>query len=120
MLIHINKSKLFTVEPAKRFAKEFNVDESVWIKSWLKYKVYGYSVSEVCDYVHVLTGRKPSYNSVSRWIVRTEIYSLALEARKMGAQTVVSSFFGIYAKNVEHELFKHMKSGVTTNSRSMV
>ncbi len=39
MIIHLNKSKIFTVEPAKRFAKEFNVPDKVWLEIWLRYKL---------------------------------------------------------------------------------
>ena len=117
MIIHIRKSKIFTIEPAKRFAKEFNVDDKVWIDCWLKYKRLGLSIPELCDYVHWKTGRKPSYNSISRWIVRTEIYSISREVVKMGACTVNSKFFGIYEQNVIDELVKNMKNSVTKSSK---
>jgi len=120
MIIHLRKSKLFTTDPAKRFAKEFNVSEDVWVKAWLKYKVMGLSVPEVCEYVYIKTGRKPSYNSINRWIVRTEIYSISKEAFKMGAQIVKSDFFGIYEQNVINELVRNMKASVTKSSKSIV
>lgn len=120
MLIFINKSKLFTTEPAKRFAKEFNVSEDVWLKCWLKYKVLELSIPELCEYIHLKTGRKPSYNSINRWIVRTEIYSLSKEAVKMGATTVKSEFFGIYEDNVIAELTRNIKSSVNRSPRSIL
>jgi hypothetical protein len=120
MIIKLDSSKLFTVEPAKRFAKEFNVDEKVWIQCWLKYKLLDLNITELCEYVYIKTGRKPSYNSISRWIIRTEIFSRALEARKMGANTVVSTFFGIYEEDVINEISRNMKAGLAKNSRSLV
>lgn len=120
MLIHLHKSKLFTQEPAKRFAKEFNVSEKLWIECWLKYKLYDLKIPELCEYIQIKTGRKPSYNSINRWIVRTEIYSISREAYKMGAKTVVSSFFGVYEENVKQELLKNMKFSATRTSRSIV
>lgn len=120
MLIKLKKSKLFTVEPAKRFAKEFKVDEKVWIDAWLKYKLLDYTIPELCEYIHFKTHRQPSYNSISRWIIRTEIYSIARDAVKMGATTADSSFFGIYEDNVLNELLKNMKYSDTKSSRSIV
>jgi hypothetical protein len=111
---------MFTVEPAKRFAKEFGVDDKIWVDCWLKYKRLGLSIPELCDYVHFKTGRKPSYNAISRWVVRTEIYSISREAIKLGANSVNSNFFGIYEQNVINELFKNMKNSATKSSRSVV
>ncbi len=120
MIIYITKSKLFTVEPAERFAKEFDVDKKIWIECWLKYKLLDLRIAELCDYIFIRTGKRPSHKSVKRWIVRTEIYSRALEARKMGAITVTSSFFGEFEQAVVEELVRNMKSSGTMDSRSIV
>lgn len=120
MIIHLRKSALFTTDPAKRFGKEFNVDEDVWVKAWLKYKVMSLSIPEICEYIYIKTGRRPSYNSISRWIVRTEIYSISKEAFKMGAMIVKSEFFGIYERNVIEELTRNIKSSVKKNPKSIV
>ncbi len=120
MIIHLKKSKLFTVEPAKRFAKEFNVPENIWIECWLKYKLLDLEVKELCDYIYIKTGRRLSHESVKRWIIRTEIYSQAKEAFKMGAETVVSSFFGEYEVHVQNELLRNLKSSARHIPRSIV
>ncbi len=120
MIIHLTKSKLFTVEPAKRFAKEFDVPEGIWIECWLKYKLLDLKTKELCDYIHIKTGRKPSHDSVKRWITRTEVYSQAREAFKMGATTVVSSFFNEYEDYVVNELLRNMKSSAKHKPRSIV
>lgn len=120
MLIKLDKSKLFTIEPAIRFAKEFGVGEDIWIKCWLKYKVLGLSVPELCEYVHLKTGRKPSYNSINRWIVRTEIYSLAKEVTKQGVNTVRSEYFDIYEENVLKELVRNSNFSVKMENKNIV
>ena len=120
MIIHLKKSKLFTVEPAKRFAREFNVDEKIWIEAWFRYKVKEYSVNDLRDYIHTKTGRKPTYLSVHLWVTRTEVYSKAKEAFKMGGSVVVSSFFGEYEDFVIKQITKHIKSGNSKTSRSIV
>ena len=120
MIIHLSKSKLFTVDPSKRFAREFNVEESVWTECWLKYKLYGFSTRELVDYIHFKTGRKPSLISIERWVSRSEIYSIAKKAFKLNARVVQSYFFGKHEKQVIKELLKNMKSSATKNSRSIV
>jgi len=120
MIIDLLKSKLFTVEPAKRFAKEFNVSEDIWIKCWLKYKVLELSTEDLCEYIHIKTNRKPSKDSVRRWIARTEVYSRAREAFKLGASNVTSEFFGDYEDYVLSELLKGLKSSARHIPKSIV
>jgi hypothetical protein len=120
MIIHLNKSKLFTVEPSKRFAKEFGVDEKVWVECWFRYRVKGYTINDLRDYIHTKTGRKPKYLSIHLWVTRTEVYSKAKEAFKMEASVVVSSFFGKYEDFVIKQITKHIKSGNSRSSRSIV
>jgi hypothetical protein len=120
MIINLTKSKMFTVDPSKRFAKEFNVDEKVWTECWFKYKLYGFSQNDLRDYVEYKTGRKPSVLSINRWVVRTEIYSIARKAFKMNARIVQSYFFEEYEKEVLDELLKNMKSSATKSSRTIV
>lgn len=120
MIIHLTKSKLFTVDPSKRFAKEFNVPENVWSECWLKYKLYKFSREDLRNYVEYKIGRKPSSASIDRWVVRTEIYSIARKAFKMDARVVQSYFFGEYEQAVLKELLKNMRASVTKSSRSIV
>ena len=120
MLINLLSSKLFTVEPAKRFAKEFNVPEAVWIRCWLKYRVLDLSTQELCDYIHITTGRKPSKDSVKRWVARTVLYERAREAFKMGASNVTSEFFTDYKDYVESELLRNLKSSARHIPKSIV
>lgn len=108
------------IEPARRFAKEFDVSEDVWRQCWVKYKVLELTIPELCEYIHIKTGRKPSHISISRWVTRTEIYAISREAIKKGAETVVSSFFREYEEQVINELLKNIKTSVSKESRSIV
>lgn len=118
MIIHL-KSKLFTVAPEKRFAKEFNVDERVWRDCWIKYKVMGLTTPELCEYIQIRTGRKPSTQTIRRWIVKTEIYSMSKGVREMGITTVMSSFFKEYENDVVEELLRNMKYSGTSKTSNM-
>lgn len=120
MIIRLDKSKLFTVAPEKRFAKEFNVSETVWRDCWVKYKALQLTVPELRSYIEIRTGRKPSSMSVKRWIDRSEIYVLSNVAKKNGASVVVASYFREYEDVVVNELVRHLKSGVTREVRSLV
>ncbi len=120
MIIHLNKSKLFTVEPSRRFAKEFGVDEKIWAECWFRYKIKGYTNRDIRDYIHTKTGRNPSYLSISLWVRRTEVFSIAKEAFKMGGSVVVSEFFGKHEDFVVKQITKHIKSGNSVTSRSIV
>jgi hypothetical protein len=117
MIIHLPASDLFTVEPAKRFAKEYGVPETVWIQIWLKHKVYDFEFHELHDYALFKCGKPISKKSLNRWIKRTEVYSRAIES---GAVTVVSSFFGDLEDFVLKELLKQMRFSGSKNSRSII
>lgn len=86
----------------------------------MKYKVLELSIPELCSYIHIVTGRKPSYMSVKRWIIRSEIYAIANTAIKRGAHTVMSSYFGEYEETVTQELLRHLKTGDTKSVRSLL
>lgn len=120
MIIYINKSKLFTVDPAKRFGKEFNVDPLIWNEVWRRYKLLEYSVPELREYIYIKTGRKTNDKTINRWITRAEIYSKAKPALKMGVETVVSSFFNELEKQVIDELSKNIRFSGKKDSRNIL
>ena len=120
MIIHLQKSALFTVDPSVRFAKEMDVNEHLWRDCWLKYKTLDLTNTDLRNYFYLRTGRHIKTKNVSRWITRTEIYSKAQEASRMGARTVTSEFFGDLEQAVLSELFKNMKHSGTKTSRSII
>jgi len=117
MIIQLTKSRLFTVEPAKRFAKEFDVDDKLWLEIWLRYKLMGYNIQELQEYTHIKVGRRPSAKCIRRWIIRTEIYSMARDVFKVGGSVVVSSYFGKYEQEVINEITRGMRFSGTKKPR---
>lgn len=122
MIIHLNKSKLFKVEPGVRFGREYNVDHKLWNEIWKRYKFldYPYTTQELCEYFLIRTKREIKPESIRRWILMTEIYSKAQPVMKHGAQTVVSSFFNEYESDVIFELTRNMRFSQAKDSRNIV
>ncbi len=120
MIIHLLKSKLFTIDPAIRFAKEYDVDVRLWNDVWRRHTLLAYSNNELCEFIHFKTLRKPKSSSIRRWIIRTEIYCLANHAVRMGVRVVQSEYFGKFEREVIDELTKNMKFSGKLDSRSLV
>lgn len=120
MLIHINKSKLFTLDPAIRFGREFNVKPEIWKELWRRYKLLSYTVPELVEYLHIKTGRQTNTKTIKRWIVRTEIYGATKLARDKGATTVVSSYFNDLETEVLRELTKGLRFSGTKKPNNIV
>lgn len=120
MIINLTKSNLFTEEPDMRFAREHSLPRGLWTELWKRYKLYEFTIPELCEYYTMKTGRKTSNKAISRWIWRSEIYSLAHPAIKKGAEVVISSFFNQYEWQVIRELTKNVKSSVHQNPKTLV
>ena len=120
MIIYLLKSKLFTIDPAQRFAKEYDVKPKLWNEVWRRHTLLQYSNSELCEFIRIKTGRKPKNGSVKRWIIRTEIYCLANHAMRMGVRVVQSEYFGKFEQDVIDELTRNMKYMGKLDSRSLV
>lgn len=120
MIIHLLNSKIFTIDPAIRFGKEYNVDATLWNEVWRRHTLLEYTNGELCEYIHFKTNRNPRPESVRRWIIRTEIYCLANHATRMGVRVVQSEYFKQYEKHVIKELTRSMKFGASRDSRSII
>ena len=120
MIIHITKSKLFTIDPAIRFAKEYNVEPKLWTEVWRRHTLLGYTNSELCEYLHFKLGKRPKAKSIKRWITRTEIYCLANHVGRMGVRIVQSEYFGKFEKDVVYELTRGMRYSDHQTSRNIV
>lgn len=120
MIIYLPKSDLFTVEPAKRFAKEYNVPEEVWLSIWVKHKIYDFEFKELHEYAHFKCGRPIGKKALKRWILRTEVFSRAYDVTKVGGTTVTSSYFGNLEGFVLKELLKQMRYGVSKSSKTLI
>lgn len=120
MIIHLDKSKLFTVDPSIRFANEYGVSVKTWPEIWRRYKLLEYTVSELREYIHIYCGKKIQEKSICRWIFRQEVYLIAYQILKKGAITVSSEIFNKYEAEVIKELLKHMKNGDSKTAKSLL
>lgn len=120
MIIHIDRSKLFTIEPAVRFAKEYGVPKELWVEMWRRHTLLSYSNDELCEYLHLKTGRKPKARSVKRWILKTEIYCLANHLVRMGVRVVSSDYFGEFEPFVIEELTRGIRFSGAQYSENIV
>lgn len=119
MLIHLEKSRLFTTDPAVRFANEYKVSKKLWNELWKRY-LDGYDMDALCGYFMYKTDKKPSRTAMQRWITRTEIYCKATHVMRMGVRVVQSEYFGSFEDEVLAELTRHIKSGDTRDSRILL
>lgn len=120
MIVHITKSKLFTIDPAIRFGREYGVEPQLWNEMWRRHTLLQYSTSELCEFFQFKVGKRPKAKSIKRWITRTEIYCLANHVGRMGVRVVQSEYFGKFEQDVIQELTKHMRFGGKQESRSIV
>ncbi len=120
MIINITKSKLFNINPDERFSKEYSLPLGTWTKVWGQYKLLGYSNGDMRDYLFIKHARNLSYNSIDRWIIRTEIFSIANPLIKKGVQHVKSEIFKEWEQDVMNEILKTLKSGDSTSSKIII
>ncbi len=125
MIINLTKSKLFTVEPDVRFAREHRLPRGTWVELWRRYKLLGYTTDELCEYLLLKTGKnspskRTARQNIKRWIIRTEIYTITSPVLKKGARSVNSCIFGPYEEIVLNELAKHMRAGDTKGARTII
>ena len=110
MLIYLNKSKLFTEDPAMRFAREYMTTEQMWNELWRRYKVLEYTVPELCEYMQIKTGSRFNERTMRRWVTRSELYHRAHPFVSRGVHTATTELFGEFEQDVINELMKHMKN----------
>ncbi len=120
MIITIYKSKLFTIHPKNRFAREYGCDPVIWEQLWRRYKLLEYDIDGLCGYFVIKTGKKPSPTSIRRWILRAELYDRAQHAIEKGIKAVDSSFFGDFEEEVIKEATRHLKFGEAQDSRMLL
>lgn len=117
MLIKIKSSKLFTTNPARRFAKEHGVPEVIWLEIWKRYKLLDYTIADLAEYYHFKAGKPIKRDYIKRWIFLGEIYALSKPARDMGAEVINTEMFGDLEEKVIREVTRHLKYGQTKDSR---
>lgn len=120
MIIKLLSNRLFTVDPALRFAKEYNVSPKIWDEIWKRHLFYEYDSDGICGYFTYKTGRRANARSLKRWLLRTEIYCRAQDVITKGARVVDSSYFGKFEQELLEELTKNMKYSGKQDSRTIV
>ncbi len=120
MIIKLTESTLFTVDPAIRFAREYDVSPMVWNELWKRYGLYEYDMAGLCGYFQYSTGKKPNAKSIKRWILRTELYCRANHVMRMGVRVVDSSYFGVFEEGLIKELTRNMRYSGKQDSRVIV
>lgn len=120
MIIKLHESTLFTVDPAIRFGKEYDVSPKVWNEMWKRYGLYEYDFAGLCGYFQYMTDKKLSHKVIKRWIMRTEIYCRATHVMRMGVRVVDSSYFGAFEADLIKELTRNMRYSGKLDSRVIV
>lgn len=119
MIILIKKSEIFYVDPDLRFAKFNHVNNGLWKELWRRYKILGYTKTELAEYFELKTKKTISNQNIKRWIFRTEIYSLTKPMVDKGCEAVNSNFFGDLEWFVIKELTKSIKSSVNKKPKTL-
>lgn len=120
MIIYLEKSKLFTVHPAVRFALIYKCHQNVWKEVWRRHKQNQYDLDGLCGYLYYKTDVKLDKDLMRRWMWRQEIYDRAHAVSKLGVRVVQSEFFAEYEEDVIDELTRSMRFREAVNSRSIV
>lgn len=120
MILNIRKSKIFTVDPAMRFAKEYGLPREVWNEIWRRYKHLEYSNGDIRDYLFLKYARSISYPAMGRWITRGEVYLITKPLIEKGVVHVNSVIFKDYEEYVMNELVKPLKNGAMNKADSIL
>lgn len=120
MILNLTKSKLFKKHPDTRFSEEYTVPKGAWNEIWRRYKLLDYSPADIKDFVFVKYARSLSYPTISRWIFRTEIYSISAPLIKKGVVHANSEIFKEFEEELMNELLKTMQYDDTNSSRTII
>jgi hypothetical protein len=116
MIIKLHESKLFTVDTAVRFSREYGCSPKLWNDIWSKY-LNGYDEYVLAGYFMYKTNKRIRASVIKRWLVMTEIYCRANHVMLMGVRVVQSEYFGQYEAAVLKEVLRNMKSSIKSDSR---
>lgn len=120
MIINLKESELFTITPATRFARAYDLSPKVWDELWKCYAVRGDSYEALAALLYYKTGKKVIPKTMQRWVMRTKIYAKALPAIEKGAHIVHSYHFDELENDVIRELTQNLKRGKSKEPRAIV
>jgi len=101
--------KLFTEDPATRFAREFDRPADCWRETWRRYKELEYTRDEAYEYLLIAAKCPVRRERFRRWLDRTEVYNLAQVAIRNGIEEMHIRYFGKLGPFVLKELTKNRK-----------
>lgn len=111
---------MFTTDPDTRFAKEYAVPKGTWRELWRRYKLLDYSNGDLRDYMFIKFARNLSYNTMQRWILRSEVFTISHPLVLKGVQHVNTSVFKDYEQYVMDEITRTFKYGGGQDSRILI
>ncbi len=120
MIINIQKSTVFTLNPSLRFAKEYGLPHSVWNEIWRRYKLLEYSNGDIRDYLFLKYARNISWTAMNRWLYRGEIYMITKPLIDKGVVHVNSQIFKEYEEYVINELVRPLRNGASKQPKSII
>lgn len=97
------------MEPDMRFALEHDIAPGLWKEMWKRHKLLQYTPKELAEYFEFKTKSSCDTKKIHRWILRTEVYSIANPILKKGAIHVNTIVFGKFEQFVIDELTKQMR-----------
>lgn len=108
MIIKLYESKLFTLDPAIRFAREYGVDKQVWNELWKRH-LAEYDTEALAGYFIYKTEKRITTDALRRWFRMADVYCRANHIMLMGIRVVQSEYFGEYEELVLKEVLRGIK-----------
>lgn len=119
MILKLADSKIFTVDTAIRFSREYGVKKTLWNEIWKRH-LSGYDAESLAGYFMYKSRKNISVASIKKWINKTEVYCRANHIMRMGVRMVQSEYFGAYEDFVLDEVLRNMKFRGTKESRAVL
>lgn len=110
-MIILLKSKLFT-DPDARFSKEYNIPRGIWNEMFRRYKLNDYPLKDISDLLLAKSGIRVNEKTLNRWIVRSEIYTIARPHIEQGQRAVQSAIFHRFEDDLVSEITKNLRFSV--------
>jgi len=120
MLIHLNKSQLFTVNPAIRFSREYAVSPKIFDELHRRWGIEDFDIDSLCGYLLYKTNKRITPDRIRSWMIKSEVYDRAQNVMKHGVRVVKTEYFGVYEDFVIKELAQNLKSTRALDARSIV
>lgn len=119
MILKLRESKLFTEDPALRFADAYHVTENIYRELWRRHRDLEYSISELCEFFYIRVGMPIKKKKMDEWMFMGRVYMKVERIMEKGALSVDSSFFGELEERLLNKLSRHMRQGVTFSMRTL-